>query len=129
MNERKGNGMAKKILIIDDDQDLFQVLKVRLEANKFEVITAIDGMEGLEKAKSENPDLIVLDILMPKKDGYMVVKELKSNEGTKDIPVIVMSGKDTLKILFEEEGVTDYFVKPLDTQKLLETINVRLTSC
>lgn len=118
--------MAKKILVIDDDPDLSYLLKARLEANKFEVITAYDGTEGLEKTKSEKPDLIILDILMPEKDGYVFVKELKSEEDIKDIPVIVISGKDTLKILFEKEGITDYLVKPLDIKELLEKINKRL---
>ncbi len=118
--------MAKKILVIDDDPDTTHFLKTRLEVNKFEVITANDGTEGLEKTKSEKPDLIILDILMPEKDGYTFVKELKYKENIKDVPIIVISGKDTLKILFEKEGITDYFVKPLDTKELIEKINKRL---
>ena len=69
--------MAKKILVIDDDPTVVKLIQSRLEANRYEVITALDGQEGLSKAVAQKPDLITLDILMPKLDGFTFVKEIK----------------------------------------------------
>ena len=112
----------KKILLIDDDLDLLEVIKTILETNDYGVVTASDGERGLEKAKSEKPDLILLDILMPKMDGYTFMRRMKTNEAIRDIPVIVVSGKTKMKDLFKIEGVRDYLVKPYDSEQLLGLI-------
>ena len=112
----------KKILLIDDDLDLLEVIKTTLETNDYRVVTASDGEGGLEKAKSEKPDLILLDILMPKMDGYTFMRRMKTNEAIGDIPVIVGSGKTKMKDLFKIEGVRDYLVKPYDSEQLLGLI-------
>ena len=109
----------KKILIIDDEPDFLSVLRVRLEANDYEVIEASDGEEGLKKAEAEKPDVILVDIIMPKKDGYTLVRELKYKETTKSIPIIVMTAKPDMKDLFEIEGFKDYVVKPFENEDLL----------
>lgn len=111
--------MAKKILIVDDEPDFITMVRMRLEANGYEVIDAPDGEAGFKKAKQEKPDLILLDIMMPKKDGYTVLRELKAEDATKSIPVIVLTAKTGMKDLFKIEGIDDYVIKPFDPQDLL----------
>ena len=116
--------MSKKILVIDDETELLKALTIRLKTSGYEVITAQDGQEGLEKAKSSNPDLIVLDILMPKMDGYEVCRLLKFDEKYKSIPVIMLTAKaqDIDKTMGKKVGVDDYITKPFETQDLVDKI-------
>jgi len=122
--------MSKRILIVDDDPDLVEAVSMLLEAEGMTPIAAYGGAEGLEKARSENPDLIVLDIMMPDKDGYAVAKELAADKGLSDIPVIMLtavgdyigsthyshaSGKDLV--------ADDFFQKPVDPQALVDRIS------
>ena len=116
----------KKILIVDDEADLVKMMKIRLEVSNYEVITASDGEEGIKQAEAGNPDVILLDIMMPKKDGYTLLRELKNKETTKSIPVIVITGKPGMKDLFEIEGVKDYIIKPFEKEDLLSRINITL---
>jgi DNA-binding response OmpR family regulator len=109
--------MSKKILIVDDDPDLLRMVTMRLEANQYEVITAYDGEEGLEKVKAENPDLIILDIVMPKLDGYSFVQEIKKTEH-KTIPIIILTAKEEMEDIFKMEGISDYIIKPFDPEEL-----------
>ena len=81
----------KKILIIEDDADLQRTLQEFLAAEGFDVAGATNGEEGVALAKSQNPDLVLLDIILPKKDGYEVLKELKGDEKTKSIPVVLLT--------------------------------------
>lgn len=122
--------MAAKrtILIVDDEIDFVNMIKIRLESKDYRVIGANDGQEGLKKAQKEKPDAILLDILMPGKDGYTMMRELKLNEDTKDIPVIVVTAKTGMSDLFELEGVEDYLVKPFDDKELLKRIEKVLKS-
>ncbi len=117
---------VKKVLIVDDEHDLVHLVKISLEKNNFSVLTAHDGEEGLDKAKSEQPDLIVLDILMPKKDGWTFMRELKATDGIKNIPVIMLTIREQLKDVFELEGVRDYVVKPFSAEELVTKINTCL---
>lgn len=112
----------KKILVIDDEPQLLAVLKTRLESNNYEVITAVDGNDGIEKLLKELPDLILLDIKMPKKDGYTFVKEMRANRNVKDTPVIILTARDKMKDLFAIEGINEYIVKPFKSEELLESI-------
>jgi len=116
--------MSKKILVIDDETELLKALTIRLKTSGYEVITAQDGQEGLEKAKSSNPDLIVLDILMPKMDGYEVCRLLKFDEKYKSIPVIMLTAKaqDIDKAMGKKVGADDYITKPFETQDLVDKI-------
>ena len=109
----------KKILIIDDDSELVNLVKTRLAANGYDVIGANNGMEGLEKAENEKPHLILLDIKMPQMDGHTLLRNLKRREGIKEIPVIILTAYNELKDLFDLEGARDYIVKPFDSQELL----------
>jgi len=121
--------MGKRILIVDDDPDLVEAVSMLLEAAGMVPIAAYGGMEGLEKARTENPDLIVLDIMMPDKDGYAVAKELEGDEQLSAIPLIMLtavgdhigdtryshaSGKDLV--------ADDFFQKPVDPQSLVDRI-------
>jgi len=115
--------MAKhKLLIVDDDRDFVQLLEFDLKKHGYETLTAFNGEEGLERAKLEMPELIILDIKMPKIDGYTFVRRLKKDEATKEIPVIVLTSYEPMKDMFQLEGVKDYFVKSAHMEGLLETI-------
>jgi len=113
--------MPKKILIVDDDPTNLALVRFLLKSNEYEPVVAADGEEGLEKFKVERPDLIVLDIEMPKKDGYTFLTELKRIQ-TKSIPVIMLTSKEQFQDIFKMEGVSDYIVKPLDAEKFLKKI-------
>ena len=118
--------MAKnKILLVEDEQAIAKMVKRRLEASDYEVITAIDGQEGLEKARSENPNLIILDLMLPKIDGYKVCGLLKADARYNKIPVIIFTARarESDKKLGEELGADGYITKPFEAQVLLDKIN------
>jgi len=83
--------MKKKILVVDDEPDMVEMLKLILESASYEVIAAYDGQEGVEKARAERPDAIILDLMMPRKDGFQACKELKGEPATAGIPVLVLT--------------------------------------
>jgi two-component system alkaline phosphatase synthesis response regulator PhoP len=118
--------MAKgKILVVDDEIYIVHILDFSLGMEGYEVLTALDGEQALEKARAEKPDLIVLDIMMPRLDGYETCKRLKADEATKRIPVILLSAKGRnvdQKVGFEV-GADDYITKPFSPRKLVERIN------
>ncbi len=115
-------GEKKRILIVEDEKDMVYAVKLQLEANGYEVIAAYDGNEGLEKAKGEKPDLIILDIMLPKKDGYTFLLELKKDKAIKSIPVVVLTAKPGMKDMFKLEGAKDYITKPFESMHLLSKI-------
>ncbi|MCP4580728.1 MAG: response regulator [candidate division Zixibacteria bacterium] len=84
--------MAKKVLIVDDDESTRKFLSAALEENGYLPITAENGRIGLEKIESENPDLVILDVMMPKKTGFVLIKQLRRDEKYKDLPVIMLTG-------------------------------------
>src|SRR3989338_304546 len=102
--------MSKKILIVDDEVDLVETLTFRLEAAGYTVVKAYNGQEGLEKAREENPDLILLDVMMPKMDGYTLCRLLKFDVKFRGTPVIMLTarGQDSDKKTGREVGVSDY---------------------
>jgi len=114
--------VQKRILTIDDEPDVRAMLKARLESKSYEVIAAADGEEGLEKVEYERPDLIILDVMMPRMDGYTFIREMRNRYPDLKIPIIVLTAKDKLKDLFEIEGIGDYLTKPYDAQELLQKI-------
>ena len=114
--------MAKKILIIDDEIELVKGLTIILESKGYKTVPAYDGEGGMKKLEEENPDLIVLDIMMPKMDGYTFVRKIKAKKSTEKIPIIILTAKDKMEDLFELEGVKDYVVKPFEHQDLLNRI-------
>jgi len=123
--------MSKKyILVVDDDPDLVETVAMMLESKGCEVGRAYDGVEGEESIKQRKPDLIVLDVMMPRKDGYQLCAELKSNEETKDIPVILLTavGEAVPTTRYSHaDGMSteadDYVAKPIDTEGLWEVVS------
>ena len=116
--------MSKKILLVDDEPDLVSLLKKRLEINNYEVISASDGMEALRKAKKEKPDLIILDLMLPKMDGYKLCRMLKFDEKYKRIPIIMLTARvqEEDKKLGKETGANAYITKPFKPDVLLAKI-------
>lgn len=123
--------MAKKyILVVDDDPDLVETVAMMLESKGCEVGKAYDGVEGEEAIKQRRPDLIILDVMMPRKDGYQLCAELKANEETKDIPVVLLTAVGeavpTTKYSHADGMSTeadDYVAKPIDTEGLWEVVS------
>jgi two-component system alkaline phosphatase synthesis response regulator PhoP len=106
--------MAKKVLVIDDDNNTVRFLTVALEENGYETAYAYDGVEGFEKVENEKPDLIVLDVMMPKRSGFVLFAQLRKSEEYKDIPVIMLTGvADSLSEL--ESKADDTFESPYDS--------------
>lgn len=116
----------EKILLVDDDQDFQSFLVMDLKKQGFQVVTACNGEEGFEKAKTEKPALMVLDIKMPKMDGYTLVRKLKKDQDTKDIPLMMLTSYEPMKDMFQLEGVTDYFVKSVNMDGLVTAILKKL---
>jgi len=113
---------GRKILVVDDDPDFQQLLVFDLKREGYETVTACNGEEGLEKVALEKPDLIILDIKMPKVDGYTFVRRIKKEPGMKDIPIIMLTSYEPMKDMFNLEGVKDYFVKSADMQMLMAAV-------
>jgi len=116
--------MAHKILIVDDDPPIVELLKFTLEGAGYRTVVASDGEEALKKARSEKPDLILLDIMLPTKDGYSVLEELRGESKSKILPIVIISAKvQEVDISFGLElGANDYFTKPLDLDKLVKKV-------
>ena len=117
-----------KILVIDDDEAINELIKVNLELAFYKVITALDGNKGYALAKQELPDLIILDVMMPEVDGYTVAKRIRENEETKDIPIIMLTALNMLqnKVQGFNIGVDDYLCKPFEMEELLVRIKALL---
>ncbi|MCD4780363.1 MAG: response regulator [Candidatus Omnitrophica bacterium] len=114
--------MGKKILIIDDDRLNTTIVKFRLSEQNYDVDIAINGFDGLEKIKQSRPDLIVLDIRMPRMNGYEFMQELITNQAEDRIPVIMLTADETMQDIFQAEGVIGYYVKPVDMESFLSQI-------
>lgn len=114
----------KKILVIDDEEDMQKLLKMRLQQENFNVVLAGDGDIGVKTAEQEIPDLIILDIMMPKMDGYTCLKEIRKLSKTKDIPVLMLSGKEEEKVrdLFAFQKISGYIEKPFELDDLVTKI-------
>lgn len=122
----------RKILIIEDDLNLIELYETKFKMEDFSVLTAADGAEGLSKAGKEQPDVILLDILMPNVNGFEVLKELKAKPETKNIPVLVYtnlgsSDSDEKRELAFSLGAADYLVKALhEPEAIVERVNLLL---
>ena len=115
---------VKKVLVVDDSPTERHVLVELLTRNGYQVITAESGDEGIEKAKSELPDLVLMDVVMPGLNGYQATRTLTRDETTKHIPIIVCTskGQETDKIWGLRQGALDYLVKPVNGEELLSKI-------
>jgi len=123
--------MPEKILVVDDDPDILDAVSMILESQGYQVVTARDGVEGLASLKAEVPDLMILDLLMPKMDGFGVLRELQDPRWAKykDIPILVLTSvrEEASRRRYELEtglelGVADYVEKPMPPDVLLERV-------
>jgi two-component system alkaline phosphatase synthesis response regulator PhoP len=116
------------ILIIEDEEHIVELIKFNLENNGYKVSFALDGWEGLELIENEQPDLVLLDLMLPKVDGIDICNRVKNNKNLKDIPIIMLTAKsgETDKIIGLEIGADDYITKPFSVRELLARIKVIL---
>ncbi len=114
----------KRILVCDDDPVILRLLQVNLELEGFDVLLGHNGEEAVRIAASERPDLIILDIMMPRMDGYQACERLKAMDVTKDIPVVFLSAKAQQSDIEKGKasGVADYLIKPFDPNDLLDVL-------
>jgi len=114
----------KRILIVEDERDIVETIQFRLELEGLECLVAYDGEEALVKAKKENPHLILLDVMMPKINGYQVCRLLKSDQEYSHIPIIMLTAKaqESDKFWGKESGADDYLTKPFEMEKLIQKI-------
>ncbi|MEN3015398.1 MAG: response regulator [bacterium] len=119
-----------KILIIDDEENIVDLLSNILAHSGFKSIGALDGPTGIQKAKTEKPHIIILDIMMPEMDGFEVLKRLKEDPETSEIPVIMLTAKteDSAVIESWRKGAEFYIPKPFEIEELLHVINLILKS-
>ncbi len=112
------------ILVVDDDPVIQKLLSVNFEMEGYRVVTASDGLDGLERVKEESPDLVLLDVMMPRMDGFEVTRRLKSDPATKEIPVVLLSAKaqSTDLQVGLDAGADDYVTKPFDPLELLDKV-------
>lgn len=117
-------GVPKKILAVDDEKHIVRLVQVNLERAGYQVVTANDGKEALEKVDAENPDLVVLDVMMPYMDGFEVLQNLRRNPATRDIPVIMLTAKAQDADVFKgwQSGVDCYLTKPFNPMELLSFV-------
>lgn len=111
----------KRILVVDDEVDLVETVRFSLELEGWDVLIAYNGEEGLNQARKESPDLILLDLMLPKLDGYKVCRLLKFDERYKHIPILMLTAKtqEKDKILGKETGADEYITKPFDMDEVM----------
>ena len=116
--------MTQKILIIDDEKDIVETLQFTLEVEGYQCQTAFDGEEGLRLAKEISPDLIILDVMMPKMNGYKICRLLKYDNAYKNIPIIMLTARSQAedKSIGEETGANEYLTKPFELDEVLEKV-------
>ena len=117
--------MAKTILIADDDPTIIKLLQVNLEMEGYDVVTAVDGQDAVEKAEAQRPDLVILDIMMPRMDGWAAREAMANTPGLGSTPVIFLSARAQQADLRRgyESGVAEYVTKPFDPTLLLDIIS------
>ena len=118
-----------KIMIVDDDPDLRQALRLRLRANNYDTVNAVDGYSALALAYKEHPDLIILDLGLPAGDGFVVLKRLQKDDKLSTIPVIVLTARDpqSSERRALQAGASAFFQKPVDNAQLLDVIRASLS--
>ena len=118
----------KKILVVDDEVDLVETIRFPLESEGFTVLVSYNGEDALNQARKENPDLILLDIMLPKLDGYKVCRLLKFDERYRNIPILMLTAKtqEKDKTIGIETGADEYITKPFDMDELLEKVKAYL---
>jgi len=112
----------KKILVVEDEEDMAMALKVRLKANGYDVVLASDSIEAFTVANKENPDLILLDIMIPVEDGFAVAERLKQSVITHCIPIVFLTGVQGAQEKAFKLGASGYLMKPYQPKELMQTI-------
>ena len=117
--------MAKKVLIVEDEVDICRILSLRFQKKGFEVLVANNGEEGFNKAKQEKPDIVILDLMLPKLPGEEVCKRIRSDEEIAETPIIILTAKatDVDRIVGKVIGANAYLYKPFDAKQLLEEVD------
>ncbi|MDO8726155.1 MAG: response regulator [Candidatus Methanoperedens sp.] len=117
-----------KVLVTDDDENIINIIRYSLDSDQFEVLEAANGKEALGMVFARSPDILILDIMMPEMDGYMVCEELKEHDSTKNLPIIILSAKASVddKVKAMGLGIDDYMIKPFDPRELEARIKMRL---
>lgn len=119
--------MSKKILMVDDEMDIREAVQASLKARGYNVVVASNGQEALQKVKSERPDLVLLDIVMPEIDGWQVLKAIRNDQdaATRELPVVMLTANRQTSSLIESQSqrATDYLMKPFDIETLMRFIN------
>jgi two-component system, OmpR family, alkaline phosphatase synthesis response regulator PhoP len=117
-----------KVLVVDDEVYILHILDFILGAESYDVVTATNGEQALQKVRDEKPDLVILDIMMPKLDGYETCRMIKNDTATKHIPVILLTakGREIDQKLGREVGANDYITKPFSPNKLIERVQAIL---
>ena len=120
--------MSEKILIIDDDLDTLRLVGLMLQRQGYQISAATNGQQGLDKAFDEDPDLILLDIMMPDMDGYEVTRRLRSNPSTTETPILMFTAKTQMndKVIGFEVGANDYLTKPTHPSELQARVKALL---
>ncbi len=112
-----------RVLVVDDDKDVVDLVRFLLEKDGHEVFEANDGLQGIAAAEQEHPDLIILDVMMPEKDGYAVSKHLLTQPTTQEIPIIILTAKGHMREVFEPTAnVRGYMEKPFDSKAFRQTV-------
>lgn len=116
--------MSKTVLVVDDQPHIVRLIQVNLEKEGFRVVTASDGVEGLQKVHQTNPDLVILDVIMPRKDGFEVLRDIKTDDGYSHIPVIMLTVKTHNADIVEglKEGAELYLPKPFHPKELVSLV-------
>jgi DNA-binding response OmpR family regulator len=119
---------GRRILVIDDEPGIVDIVETNLLGEGFDVISASDGREGLQKIRQDKPDLIVLDVMMPEMDGWQVLKEIEKDPDTAGLPIIMLTAKATDEDYIHglEEGAVEYLTKPFFPQELVNRIKITL---
>lgn len=117
-----------KILIVDDEPFNVDVLQQELEDLNYQILTAANGQDALDKIRSQQPDLILLDLMMPVLDGFAVLSQIKADNDLRDIPVIIVSAADDSKSIVKgiKQGADDYITKPIDAEHLKKKVKEHL---
>jgi len=117
------------VLVIDDDPVILELLRVNFEIEGFDVICATDGEEGLARARAERPDVVISDIMMPRRDGLQLLTDLKADPSTENLPVILLSAKAQKSEVQHglDMGADDYITKPFDPLELIDRLNAVMT--
>ncbi len=115
----------KKIIIVDDEQDIVESLKFVLESYNYTCYCAYNGEDGLNLAREISPDLIILDVMMPRINGYKISRLLKFDKKYKDIPILMITARsqEEDKLIGEETGVDEYITKPFDLDNVIDLVN------